>query len=105
MKNPTDTQFIGYVGSADIHDAVLMKVQHNGTKASVTLKTQSGQILEIEFEGVVSVKSDTPEGMILYSLSEMRHPQHRLFIFTNWEDEAEAHLEIVADDFRLKTHI
>jgi len=103
--NATDSQFIGYVGSPDIHDAVVTKVQYQGTRASVTLKTQSGKVLEIDFEGVVSVKSNRPEGMMLYSLSEMRHPHHRLFVFTNWEDEGEAHLELVADRYKMKTSV
>jgi hypothetical protein len=40
--------------------------------------------------------------MMLYSLSEMRHPGHRLFVFTNWEEEGDAYLEIIADSYKVK---
>ena len=98
----TDAQFIAYVGDPEIHDGVITDFEHQGTKASVTIKTQSGRMLKIEFDGVLSVKSNKPEGMMLYSLSEMKHPEHRLFVFTNWEEEDDAYLEITADSYRVK---
>jgi quinol monooxygenase YgiN len=66
------------------------------------IKTETARISKIEFFGVQSVKSNKPEGMILYSLSEMRHPEHRFFIFTNWDDENEACLEIIAESYNAK---
>jgi hypothetical protein len=98
----TNEQFIGYVGDPEIHDGVITDFEHRGTKASVVVKAESGRILRIEFEGVVSVKSNKPEGMMLYSLSEMKHPEHRLFIFTNWDEEDDSYLEIIADRYKSK---
>jgi hypothetical protein len=98
----TNAQFIAYVGDPQIHDGVITDFEHQGAKASVTIKAQSGRILKIEFDGVISVKSNKPKGMMLYSLSEMRHPEHRLFVFTNWEEEDDAYLEIIADSFKVK---
>jgi hypothetical protein len=98
----TNAQFIAYVGDPEIHDGVITNFEHQGTKASVTIKAESGRILRIDFDGVVSVKSNRPEGMMLYSLSEMKHPEHRLFLFTNWEEEDDAYLEITADSYKVK---
>lgn len=98
----TNAQFIGYVGDPEIHDGIITDFDYQGTKASVVVKAESGRILRIEFEGVISVKSNKPEGMMLYSLSEVKHPEHRLFIFTNWDEEDDSYLEILADRFKIK---
>jgi hypothetical protein len=101
MTDP-DAQFIAYIGHPEIHDGIITDFKHQGTKASVMINAQSGRMLKIEFDGVVSVKANKPEGMLLYSLSEMKHPEHRLFVFTNWEDEDDAYLEITADSYIVK---
>jgi hypothetical protein len=93
----TNAEFIGYVGDPEIHDGVITEFDHIGTKALVVVKAGSGRMLRIEFEGVKSIKSNKPEGMILYSLSEMKHPEHRHFIFTNWDEKNDSFLEIIAD--------
>lgn len=98
----TNAQFIGYVGDPEIHDGIITEFDYQGTKASVAVKTESGRTLKIEFEGVISVKSNEPDGMVLYSLSEMKHPEHRLFIFTNWDEEDDSYLEILADCYEIK---
>jgi hypothetical protein len=33
--------------------------------------------------------------------NEMKHPDYRRFIFTNWEDEDDAFLEIIAENFKV----
>ena len=44
-----------------------------------------------------SVDADQAEGMLLYSLSEMKSPPpYRKFVFTNSDDDDSARLEIVA---------
>jgi hypothetical protein len=100
--NYTDAQFISYVGDPEIHDGIITEFDYQGTKVSVVVKAESGRTLKIEFEGVISVKSNKPKGMVLYSLSELQHPEHRLFIFTNWDEENDSFLEILADRFKIK---
>ena len=98
----TNPRFIAYVGDPEIHDGVITDFEHQEAKALVTIKAQSGRILKIEFDGVISIKSNKPKGMMLYSLSEMSHPEHRLFLFTNWEEKDDAYLEITADSYKVK---
>ena len=94
--------FLRYVGDPDIHDGVIIKVDHHENEASVLIKGFSGKMLTVAFFGLKSIKSNKPEGMILYSLSEMRcDKQHRHFVFTNTEDEDDAYLEIVAEEIKV----
>ena len=96
-----ENEFLGHVGGADIHDGRIINVEHQGEKAIVTIKTVSEQIKIIQLDGVKTVKSNKPIGMLLYSMAEMKHPDNRLFVFTNWEEEDEAFLEITAESFRV----
>ncbi|MFQ5503873.1 MAG: hypothetical protein ACE5F1_03640 [Planctomycetota bacterium] len=46
------------------------------------------------------IRSVRPEGMYLYALSELTaEPPHRRFDFTNWDDEGDAMLQILARSF------
>jgi hypothetical protein len=97
--------FVAYRGDPEIHDGVVMVVEHNGSDARVVVKAESGRQLEILFSGVDSVTELHPVGMTLYSLSEMQAPEPlRRFVFTNWfeEDESDARLEILARDFECR---
>lgn len=97
----TNDQFIAYAGDPEIHDGVITHFEHQGTKALVTIKAVSGRIFQITFDGVVLIKSNKPEGMKLFSLTEIKHPEQRLFRFANWEDEDDAFLEITADRYKV----
>lgn len=96
-----DPQFIGYVGDPEVHDGIITSISQSGATVLVTIRTQSGGELKIEFQEVVSVKSNRPEGMMLYALAEMKNPEHRHFVFANWEDEDDACLEIVAGGYKV----
>ena len=96
-----ESEFIAYVGSPDIHDGTISNFEYQGDKASVTIKTYDKKTLLVEFDGVKSIKENKPVGMMLYSLSEMKHPDYRRFIFTNWEEEDGAYLEIIAENFKV----
>ena len=100
--NRMASEIIGYVGDSNIHDGVITKVEHSGKKALVTIESEEGHIILVQFDGVKSVKSNNPEGMKLYSLSEIKHPDNRLFVFTNWKDEDNAFLEIIAEDYKIE---
>lgn len=93
-------RFLRFVGDPAVHDAEVEAVRHEGDHASVTVRGPSGRRLIIEFLGVTHFHADNPEGMLLYSLSEMEAPAPlRHFVFTNWDDEDNASLEVVAREF------
>ncbi|HYT17173.1 MAG TPA: hypothetical protein VEO18_02870 [Thermoplasmata archaeon] len=92
--------FVGYVGPPDIHDGRIMRVERDGDHFWVDVKVESGEMLIFEFLGVTAIRSNRPEGMLLYSLSEMRSQAPlRRFVFTNWDTRDDAFLEVVARDF------
>ncbi len=81
MKTP---DFVGYVGLPDFHDGVVLRVSVEGKNAEVVVEGYSGREHVVLFEGVQAVDMDQPEGMLLYSLSEMRaSPPLRKFMFVN----------------------
>lgn len=95
-------EFVAYRGDPDLHDGVVLgvPVQRDDDVARVLVETSSGRRLEVAFAGVESLVQDSAEGMKLYSLSEMKAPSPlRRFVFTNWDEEADAQLEIVARGF------
>jgi hypothetical protein len=92
-------EFIAYRGDPDLHDGVVSAVQHDDDVARVVVETSSGRRLEVAFAGVESLVQDNAVGMKLYSLSEMKAPSPlRCFVCTNWDEEADAQLEVVARD-------
>lgn len=61
------------------------------------IKAHDGHLYAFTFDGVKSLKSFEAEGMMLYSLTEMTAvPPLRRFVFTNWDEEAEGFLDLVA---------
>jgi hypothetical protein len=86
-----------YVGNADFHDGRILNVRQDADAIRVRVRGASKRIYLAEFPAGRIIKSDRPEGMLLYSLSEMRTdaPQ-RLFAFANWDEEDDAVLEIEA---------
>src|SRR5437588_12812021 len=93
-------EFIAYVGGRDIHDGFIRKVDIDGQKINVTIEGASGQSFIIQFREVAWVKSHRPEGMMLYALAEWRGDGSvRRFVFSNWEEEDDAFLEIGAKEF------
>jgi hypothetical protein len=94
--------FIGYVGEPDFHDGLILTVERIEDLVRVRIRCASGKVFVAEFSGVQTVKSNKPEGMTLYGLTEMRtqSPQRR-FVFANWDEKDEASLEIDAEKFRV----
>jgi hypothetical protein len=69
--------------------------------ARVAIQGASGRRFTVEFRGVQSVRSHRAEGLPLYSLSEMKAPAPwRRFVFTNWDEEDDAALEVIAREVR-----
>jgi hypothetical protein len=91
--------FVAFRGDADLHDGTVLSVQHDGDQAGVIVRGGSGSKFELGFSGVVSITQHHAEGMMLYALAEMSaDPPLRRFVFTNWDDEDDARLELVARD-------
>ena len=95
-----EPSFIGYVGDADFHDGSVLAVEHRGRDVRIRVRGYSGKVFIAEFGGVQAVRANCPEGMVLYSLSELSaEPPLRRFAFTNWDEDGEAYLEIDATTF------
>ena len=91
------SDFIAYVGDVDIHDGHVQTVTPGEGVVDVRIKGASGCEFTIRFVEVKSVKSNRPEGMMVYALVERGQPGPlRRFDFANWDDDDEAYLEIVA---------
>lgn len=98
----TDNDFLGYVGIPDIHDATVIAVHLIADKLTVSLQSVEQRLFQIEFHGVESVTSTQPEGMMLYSISEIRaQAPMRRFVFANWDEQDDALLEVCARGFTI----
>ncbi len=95
-----ESSFVGYVGNADFHDGAVLSVEEQANTVVVRVRGYSTKIFVVTFSGVRALRANKPEGMILYSLSEMTcEPPLRRFVFTNWDDEDDAFLEVEAESF------
>jgi hypothetical protein len=89
---------VRYVGDSDFHDAVVVRVEQQQDTVSVLLKAAGGSYRTIRFGGVESLTSNSPNGMIIYAISEMTSPTLRKFIFVNSDDSNDSALAVVASD-------
>lgn len=102
----SEQTFVGYIQEPDVHDGVIIKARYkNGFLRSVFDKrevvvmvlTYEKRLFGIFFRGVRSASITNVEGMRLYSLSEMyATPPFSRFVFVDWEEESNRHLEVVA---------
>ena len=96
------TSFIDYIEPEELHDATLLRFAQEDNRVTVYIQGQEGHSFVVEFLDVASIHALSPEGMILYSLTEMKaEPPLRRFVFVNWNEEDKAALEIVAKDLRV----
>lgn len=99
-----ESEFVAYVGIADIHDGTVMRVSVEGKTAEVVIEGYSGREHAILFDGVERVEMNEPEGMLLYALTEMRaEPPLRKFEFANNDEGDEKSLIVLALDFRIRS--
>jgi hypothetical protein len=97
-----EDQFVAYVGDPDFHDGTIEGVRYESNKVLVEIRGNRGQRFTVEFDEVESTVSNRPEGMKVYSMTEMKmKPPMRKLVFTNWDEEDGASLEVVARDFRV----
>jgi hypothetical protein len=95
---------VRHVGHADFHDGHILSLVKAGDKIRVTVAGSSGKQYVVCFEGVSSMESESPEGMMLYALNEVGGESQllRRYEFVNWYGDepsnkrAKAHLRIVA---------
>jgi hypothetical protein len=95
--------FVAYVGEPDFHDGSILSVEQQDTVARVRVRGASGKVYVVAFSGVSALRAKSPEGMLLYALSELLgDPPVRRFSFANWDDDSEASLELDALDFYIR---
>lgn len=95
--------FVAYRGDPELHDGKVVALEHEGETVRVVVEAESGRRLEVRFSGVESLTHHRAEGMTLYSLAEMKAPAPlRRFVFTNWDEEDDARLEVLARDFECR---
>jgi hypothetical protein len=98
-------------GHADFHDGHVLSLFQSGDEVRITVKGSSGKHHVVCFEGVSSVESESPEGMMLYALNEVGGESEllRRYEFVNWygdepsDERAKAYLRIVAKTFTVTT--
>src|SRR5690348_440879 len=96
-----------FVGHPDFHDGSVLAISRTGDKLHVTIRASGGRRYVVRFDGVSSIESESPEGMMLYALSEAETEAGSLFSyeFINWhvdrtdEPRSKSHLRIVASSF------
>src|SRR5262245_34336061 len=97
-----ENEFLGYVGDPDIHDGRILSVQQTGDQARVTIEAITGRRFSLVFRGVESLNAHQAEGMVLYALNETKAAGSlRRFVFSNWDDEDDAYLEMNANEVSL----
>jgi hypothetical protein len=96
--NTSDREFVQYVGNADFHDGTIIDIRHDAEAIRVRVRGASKKVYIAEFPVGKIIRINRPEGMLLYSLSELRtDPPLRRFAFANWDEEDDAALEIEAE--------
>lgn len=94
--------FVAYVGEADFHDGAIVSVEQQDKVVRVRVRGASGRLYVVTFKGTSAVRANSPEGMMLYALSEWKgDPPVRRFRFANWDDNGEGLLEIDAEDLSI----
>ena len=98
---------VRYVGNPDFHDRYIRAVSQSEDKVLVTIDGCSGKHYKVDFDGVNSVESHSPQDMTLYALSEADAEVEwlRRYDFINWyfdepeKEESKFYLRIVANRF------
>jgi hypothetical protein len=96
------SEFVGYVGPSEIHDAKVEAVDADSNRLVVILLEgeSSGRRWRIEFAEPGAVQREHPVGMRLYGLAELRGrgDGRRRFAFVNWDEADDRQLELEASD-------
>jgi hypothetical protein len=96
-------RFIAYRGDPDLHDGTVLSVDRQLDQVRVVVTGASGRGYEITFSGVDSIVQHRTDGMLLHGLAEMSTDAPlRRFVFTNWNEDDDAKLEVFALDLDWK---
>ena len=100
-----------YTGSPDFHDGCISAVTPDvpNRRVEVSVKGYSGKHYIVRFDGVHSIDSQSPEGMMLYALHEADSAENslRVFTFANWfkdekdDERLRSRLTIIAKSFTI----
>ncbi len=83
-----ESEFLGYVGPAGLHDSEIVSVQRDSACLVVECLAEDGAQISLRFSGVEYCQPTSPIGMVLYSLTERRCSSPlRRFVFVNSEDD------------------
>jgi hypothetical protein len=101
------------VGPPDFHDGHILSLLQAGDEIRITVQGSSGKHYVVCFEGVRSIESESPEGMMLYALNETHGQSGPLwhYEFVNWygdepsDERARSYLRIVARSFTVTAAI
>lgn len=92
-------KFIQYIAPQETHDAEVMLVNREGSRLLVQLRSPEGQKVLVVLSEIDLVNSESPEGMLIYSISEMESDRpSRRFVFVNAEEESTSSLEVYAKE-------
>ncbi|HET9409277.1 MAG TPA: hypothetical protein VFO39_18695 [Candidatus Sulfotelmatobacter sp.] len=100
-------KFKAYIGDPDFHDGVVVRIRRASGQVDVEVEGYSGTHYLVLFDGVTSVMTRNPEGMVLYALTEMEADgTSRHFVFANSreadQEGGESALEIEAREFTVR---
>ena len=90
-----------YIGPADLHDARIVSVDRDRDSLTVNMQSYEGRAFGVRFHGVREMRAKDCEGMILYALVERGAETPRQYVFSNWDDDDSASLEVTADGFEV----
>jgi hypothetical protein len=90
-----------YVGPADLHDARIVSVDRDRDSLIVNIRSNEGRAFGVRFHGVRETRARDCEGMMLYALVERGAETPRQYVFSNWDEDDSASLEITADGFEV----
>jgi hypothetical protein len=95
IKSMTASEFQGYFGHPDFHDAVIEDVQQSERQLSVVLRAESGARWCITF-AEAEVTERNPRGTRIYAVSRMATPRVGLltYVFVNWNERDDSPLEV-----------
>jgi len=95
------SQLVGYVGPRDLHDAKLVRLEHDGDRLRVHCASSDDRAITMEFTGVATVNAVRSQGTLLYGLAEFTSDSPmRRFVFANWDEDDDATLEVLAREVR-----
>ena len=93
----------GYVGPAEIRNALIVGLFRDDAVVRVILETELGHGLTLTFRDVTAVVDKRPTGMKLAGLSKTAVGARERFVFVNGKEGDDARLEITAAGFEVSS--